>query len=132
MYTLPTSAREHQQEADDNQALAESLVDSHPTGGLIIAFYSALHLVSEYAAFEGGRHRSHRARAEWLDRCMALAPIAPTYEKLQANAAIARYDCPPSHHHTRSTTWVRSKALGWLRDIRDCVESAEAANSYQL
>jgi hypothetical protein len=89
---MPSEA-DHLSAAAQNRALATLLSEqADPSWGAVLAFYSALHLVSAYLAKHGYFPRDHGTRAGYIARSRELRPIYENYRRLEERSRWVRYD----------------------------------------
>ena len=98
------------------------MVDTIPLWSVVVAFYAALHLLDEYAAFRGVTFQNHGQRRNWCLSRAELGPMQQAYECLRVRSGIARYDCPPADHHVRNPQIIRRKVFAWLEQVQNCVD----------
>jgi hypothetical protein len=110
----------HLQAAQDNEALANDLVDRR-TGrswSPVLCFYSALHWVDAYLATLEIHPSTHAARRAFISRVPGLESIADDYQRLESRSREARYEL---------TQFTREEAFlllqNELRRIREVIQA---------
>jgi len=93
--STPLPPCRHRAQAAHNRQVAQQLATISPLWGWVAAFYSAMHLVNEYASFRGQALTNHIERNDWVLHSTDLAAIRAHYKALFERSCIARYDCPP-------------------------------------
>lgn len=121
----------HRAQAEENYALADQMFHTSPLWANVIAFYSALHYLDEYAACKKVYFVNHYERLRWLQNQPELDPITAKYNGLYVRSRIARYDCPPATDPVRSPG-VSAKILKWVEVIRNHIVAEEAKRSLTL
>src|SRR4051812_13984154 len=89
--------KEHLAAAAENKQLGLTLLVSplSPRWSVVLAFYSALHLVDAYLVRVGYRPRNHEDRRASIQRLRELRPLWEDYRTLDTRSREARYDFKP-------------------------------------
>ena len=86
-------AKEHKTKADKNIAFFESFATSDsPEWKVVVAFYSALHMVERLASCEMVHNSDHHRRLAYLRSHRSHKAIYPAFTALHDASGIARYD----------------------------------------
>jgi hypothetical protein len=122
--TLASSIK-YRQRAEENGKLAHALVNQSPIWATVIAFYSAVHYVNQYACLKGCQLRSHPERGNYIADTPALRPISRQYNRLQEYSEACRYSPEPDLKY-HDPTWACREVFSRLGDIVACIDKAMA------